>query len=67
MKEIIFYFVMFISVVLLVNSCRVHIEKTTTTVMDNPKKVLLEGHEYWVSDTNICHSVSCSMCVDKDR
>jgi len=66
MKEI-FYFVMFILVILLVNGCRVRIEKTTTTVIDEPKKVVLEGHEYWVSETNICHSASCSTCVDKDR
>ena len=53
-----FFFALFILVVLFVNSCRVKIERTTV-VTDDIKKVVLDGHEYWVSGTNITHSVSC--------
>ncbi len=57
------YFVLFICFVILINSCRVQIEKTTI-VDDKPRKVVLEGHEYWTSNTNIVHSASCP-CVKK--
>ena len=57
-KEFLF-FCLFIILVILVNSCRVTIEKTTLTTDLEPRKVVLEGHEYWVANTNIVHSASC--------
>lgn len=51
-------FAIFIVAVILINSCRVKIEKTTIK-LDEPSKVVLEGHDYWVSGTNIAHSASC--------
>jgi hypothetical protein len=51
-------FGIFIMAVILINSCRVTIEKTTIK-LDEPNKVILEGHDYWVSGTNITHSASC--------
>lgn len=58
-----FLFGIFIMVVILLNSCRVTIEKTTIK-LDEPRKVVLEGHEYWMSGTNITHSASCQ-CTEK--
>ena len=67
----IFLFSIFMAVVILLNIVRVKIERTTAVMADSdksllPKKIMLEGHEYWVSNTNICHSVSCSCCC-KER
>lgn len=56
-------FGIFIMAVILINSCRVTIEKTTIK-LDEPSKVVLDGHDYWVSGTNITHSVSCP-CMEK--
>ena len=53
-----FLFALAMVVVILINSCRVTIEKTTIK-LDEPSKVVLEGHDYWVSGTNITHSASC--------
>jgi len=57
-KEFILFGI-FMILVILVNSCRVRIEKTTMLTDSMPRKVVLEGHEYWVSGTNITHSASC--------
>ena len=58
------FFAIFIILVIMVNSCRVQIEKTT--VIDyEPRKVVLEGHEYWTSNTNIVHSASCPCIKNK--
>lgn len=51
-------FAIFMVAVILINSCRVKIEKTIIRE-DEPRKVVLEGHEYWTSGTNITHSASC--------
>ena len=56
-------FGIFIMAVILINSCRVTIEKTTIK-LDEPSKVVLDGHDYWVSGTNITHSASCP-CMEK--
>lgn len=54
------FFAIFVATIILFNlliGCRIHIERTT--INNEPKKLVLEGHEYWVSNTNIAHSASC--------